>query len=303
MKHAKRIVISAAILLVAVGGLMTAAAMAIGNFDIHHMKGLSFEMKTFEVKEGFSDIHVEDAESNVRILRATDGKCKVICPEKQGGSVYHTVTVSNGVLSVQRHDARKWYQYIGISFGIPEVEVYLPKKEYGQLSVRSTAGGIQVDDGFTFESVSLNSVSGSVRMYSEVKKVLTAESTSGRVTIENASPETLAAKSSSGRILLSHIRSGEITARSTAGKIELTDVIAEKNLYAKSISGGVALHGCDGGTIKIESTSGSVKGTILSDKIFIANSTSGRVDVPRSAVGGECEITTTSGRIDIEIKQ
>lgn len=33
------------------------------------------------------------------------------------------------------------------------------------------------------------------------------------------------------------------------------------------------------------------------------DSTSGSVSVPRSAVGGECEITTTSGRINIEIKQ
>ncbi|MGM9603098.1 MAG: DUF4097 family beta strand repeat-containing protein [Faecousia sp.] len=288
MRNAKKIAISAAFLLVAVGGLMIAAAAAMGNFDMENMKGLSYEMKTFEVKEPFSDIYVEDTECNVRILRATDGNCKVICSEKQDSRIYHTVTVSDGVLSVQRHDERKWYQYIGVSFGIPDVEVYLPEKEYGLLSARSTAGSIQVDDGFTFESASLESISGRVRMFSEVKKELKAETTSGSVTIENASPETLAAKSSSGRIVLSHIRSGEITARSTAGKIELTDVIAEKNLYAKSISGGVALDGCDGGTIRIETTSGSVKGTLLSDKIFITDSTSGSVKVPRSSAGGEC---------------
>lgn len=295
--------ICAAFLLVAVGGLMTAAPAAMGNLDMERRKGLSYEMKTFEVKEAFSDIRVEDAECNVRILCAADGHCKVICPEKQDGSIYHTVTVSDGVLSVQRHDERKWFQYIGISFGTPDVEVYLPEKEYRQFSARSTAGSIQVEDGFTFESASLESTSGRVRMFSEVKKELKAETTSGSITIENTSPETLAAKSSSGRIVLSHIRSGEITTRSTAGKIELTDVIAEKNLYAKSISGGVALDGCDGGTIRMETTSGSVKGMLLSDKIFITDSTSGSVKVPCSSVGGECEITTTSGSIAIEIKQ
>lgn len=284
MKNGTKTVICAAFLLVAVGGLMTAAPAAMGNLDMERRKGLSYEMKTFEVKEAFSDIRVEDAECNVRILRAADGKCKVVCPEKQDGSIYHTVTVSDGVLSVQRHDERKWYQYIGVSFGIPDLEAYLPEKEYRQLSARSTAGSIQVEDRFTFESARLESTSGRVRMFSEVKKELKAETTSGR-------------------IVLSHIRSGEITARSTAGKIELTDVIAEKNLYAKSISGGVALDGCDGGAIRIETTSGSVKGTLLSDKIFITDSTSGSVKVPRSFVGGECEITTTSGSIAIEIKQ
>ena len=283
MKHAKKIVICALFLLVAVSGLMTAAAAVRGDFDMKNMKEVSCEMKTFEVKEAFSDIYVEDAECNVRILCATDGKCKVICQEKQDGSIYHTVTVSDGVLNVQRHDERKWYQYIGISFDDPDVEVYLPEKVYGQLSARSVSGNIQVDDGFTFESASLESVSGSVRMFSEVKKELNAETTSGR-------------------ILLSHIRSGGITVKSTAGKIQLTDVIAEKNLYVKSISGGVMLDECDGSTIKIETTSGSVKGTILSDKIFITDSISGRVKVPRSSVGGECEVTTISGNITIELK-
>lgn len=303
MKNAKKIVISAALLLVAVGGLMTAAAAVRGDFDMENRKGLSYEMNTFEVKEAFSDIYVEDAECSVRILRAADGNCKVVCPDKQDGSIHHTVTVSDGVLSVRCHDERKWYQYIGVSFGIPDVEVYLPEKEYGQLAFHTTAGNIQVAEGFSFESASLESNSGSIRMYSEVKKELKAESTSGDITIENAAPETLAAKSGSGRIALSHIRSGEITARSTAGEIELTDVVAEKSLYAKSSNGGVALDGCDGGTIRIETTSGSVRGTILSDKIFIADSTSGSIKIPRSSMGGECEITTTSGSIAIEIKQ
>ena len=303
MRNAKRIAISAALLLVAVGGFMIAAAAVKGNFDLEKMKGLSYEMKTFEVKEAFSDIHIENTECNVRILRTADGECKVVCPDKQDGSIYHTVTVGGSVLSVQRHDRRKWYQYIGISFGTPDVEVYLSEEEYGKLACHSISGSIQVDDGFTFENTSLESTSGSVRMFSGVKKELKAESTSGRVTIENASPETLAAKSISGRVVLSHIRSGEIVVRSTSGRIELTDVIAGKSMYVKSTSGGVALDGCDGGSIRIETTSGSVKGTVLSDKTFLADSTSGSVRVPSSSVGGECAINTTSGSIAIEIRR
>ena len=74
MKHAKKIVICALFLLVAVSGLMTAAAAVRGDFDMENIKGISYEMKTFEVEDAFSDIHVEDAECNVRILRAADDK-------------------------------------------------------------------------------------------------------------------------------------------------------------------------------------------------------------------------------------
>ena len=137
----------------------------------------------------------------------------------------------------------------------------------------------------------------------QAEKTLKAESKSGRVTIENASPEQLNAKTSSGRIELAHIRCGTASARSTAGRIELTDVIAEKDLFVKNASGSVNLDGCDAGGISIETTSGAVKGTLLTDKIFMASSSSGRVEIPRSNLGGDCEITTTSGSIRIEIEE
>ena len=300
VKRAVGVVTGAAFLLAAVGGLMLAAAAE--SAAMKNGNGLFYEIKTVPVTEAFSDIQVEDTECSVRILRAADGNCKVVCPEKQDGSLFHTVTVSDGMLRIRRRGKRKWYQYIGVSLGSPEVEIYLPEREYGALTLCSTAGSIQVDEGFLFESASLESVSSSIRMCSDVKGLLTAESTSGSVTIENAAPETLSAGSISGGIALSHIRSGEVSVRSTSGRMELTDVIAAAGLYAESVSGSVALDGCDGSTIRIETTSGSVKGTLLSDKLFAADSTSGKVEVPRSAAGGECEITTVSGSIAIEIR-
>ena len=66
------------------------------------------------------------------------------------------------MLRIRRRGKRKWYQYIGVSLGSPEVEIYLPEREYGALTLCSTAGSIQVDEGFLFESASLESVSGSI---------------------------------------------------------------------------------------------------------------------------------------------
>ena len=301
MKSTKKTVICAAILLVAAGAFLILTAMGMGKGNWKELKAVGYEERTFPISGEFTDIQISDSENSIKILPSTDGTCKVICPEKTDGSVYHTVEVRDGILSVQRHDERSWFQFIGVNFYIGGVKVYLPEGEYGALTASSTAGSISVAEGFTFESAGLKSTSGSVRMLSQVKQELNAESASGSIRLENASPETLYAKSSSGRIELSHIHGGSITAKATAGKITLRDVIAEETLSAQNISGGVALEGCDGGTIRISCTSGSVKGALLSDKIFLTDSGSGSIRVPRSTEGGTCEITTTSGSIRIDI--
>lgn len=42
-------------------------------------------------------------------------------------------------------------------------------------------------------------------------------------------------------------------------------------------------------------------GSLLSDKIFFAQSDVGSVDVPKTTTGGICEITTATGAIEMTI--
>ena len=225
MKTTKRIIL-AALLLVILGAGMIMTALARGNFNWKEMTTMSFVTRTYEVDDAFSGITVKDIESCVRLVPSADGRCRVSCPEEEDGSVNYTVSVTDGVLNVQCHDERRWYQHIGIFFDVPEVEICLPEEEYQQLAVSTVSGRIEVAEGLRFEEVSLESVSGSVN-----------------------------------------------------------------------------LDGCDAGRISIETTSGAVKGTLLTDKIFMASSSSGRVEIPRSNLGGDCEITTTSGSIRIEFEE
>ena len=300
MNNSNKILLNAAIIFTAAGVLLGLADMASGKKELWGVGNMAFETKSYEINERFSDIEVEDVECGIKIQCSPDNRCRVICcPARADGSVYRTAEVNNGVLRIERHDKGKLFSF----FSLPpaDIEVYLPEGEYGKLTAYSTSGRIAVDEGLNFVSARLESVSGSIEMYSDVKDELRAESTSGRVTVENASPERLTAKNKSGSVSLSRIRSEDIDASTVSGRIELCNVIASSHLNAESVSGSVELECCDADRIRIESTSGSVKGTLLSDKIFTARSASGSVDVPRSASGGECEISTTSGSIKIEI--
>jgi len=48
-----------------------------------------------------------------------------------------------------------------------------------------------------------------------------------------------------------------------------------------------------------EERTGSVTGTILTEKVFLAKSGTGRVSVPQTVSGGICEIVTGTGGIEI----
>ena len=72
-------------------------------------------------------------------------------------------------------------------------------------------------------------------------------------------------------------------------------------LNATAQSGNITLEKSDAGELTLKASSGNITGSVLTEKIFLAESSSGRINVPKSVSGGRCEITTGSGNIDLRI--
>ena len=51
----------------------------------------------------------------------------------------------------------------------------------------------------------------------------------------------------------------------------------------------------------IVTDTGDVTGTLCSEKIFFAESDTGRVEVPKTMSGGRCEVKTDTGKIILSI--
>ena len=66
-------------------------------------------------------------------------------------------------------------------------------------------------------------------------------------------------------------------------------------------TGDVELNACDAGGLSLKTTTGDVTGTLLSEKVFITDTSTGDVSVPKTTSGGKCEISTTTGDIRIDI--
>ena len=78
--------------------------------------------------------------------------------------------------------------------------------------------------------------------------------------------------------------------------------IASENFSVKRSTGNVKFNDCDAAEIYVKTDTGDVTGSLLSDKVFIANSDTGRIDVPKTVTGGRCEIDTDTGDIRITVK-
>jgi DUF4097 and DUF4098 domain-containing protein YvlB len=81
----------------------------------------------------------------------------------------------------------------------------------------------------------------------------------------------------------------------------MNNVIASGNYTIERSTGDVTFNGCDAAELLVEVSTGDVTGTLLTEKVFVVRSSSGKIDVPETITGGKCKITTSTGCIHIEI--
>lgn len=72
-------------------------------------------------------------------------------------------------------------------------------------------------------------------------------------------------------------------------------------LSIERTTGNVEFSGCDAAELSVKTSTGHVSGSLLTDKVFIIDTVTGRVNVSKAATGGQCMIKTGTGDIDIKI--
>ena len=263
MKKSKKILITVAVILVAVGMICGFCGIYSLGFNFNEISTSDFVTHTYTVEDDFTNIIIEDAASNINFYKSNDDKCRVLCDERE--KVTHTVVNENNTLTVRVKDERNWFERINIGFFAADmrVSVYLPKNKYDSLNAASMSGDIDVANEFTFDNAKVGSISGDVSVKADVKQELNISSTSGDVYAENLNLEKFNAESTSGDVIINNISATEcINASSVSGEIDLSNVKG-KEIFAKTTSGGVML-----------------TDTVASQKLK-ANSTSGEIDLKR----------------------
>lgn len=314
-----RIFLIIAAALVIIGGIIFAAVMTAYKWDFSRLSTVRAETVTYDVKEKFTDMCFETDTDKIKFVPSEDGKCRLVCTEQEG--IKHSVTVNEDKLTVKKTDERKWYEYIGVNFSGSDMTVYLPEKEYNELVINSSTGDIDIPDDLGFNSMDILLSTGNVTNLAGVEEKMKIHTSTGNITVENISAGSIDIAVTTGRIKASditcknefiigvstgktemtNVKCGSLSSSGSTGWIKMNNVVVSDKLSVERSTGGVTIEGCDAAELNIETDTGDVSGTLLSPKLFITKSDTGRIEVPETTSGGKCRITTDTGDIRISI--
>ena len=299
MKKATKIWLITAASLILIGCLIIGGVILAMGFDFTKLSTGKYELTKHEISEDFNDISVNIDTADIIFALSEDGKCSVECWEKE--KEVHTVNVKDGVLKIELINSKKWYDYIGINIGSPKITVYLPKSEYATILIKACTGTVTVPKDFKFDSVNITANTGNINFDASVTESVKIKTSTGKINMQNVTAGVIDLSVSTGRVYLNNVKCKNFFSSGNTGDISLNGVIAEEKLTVKRNTGDVELNKSDAAEIEIETTTGKVTGTVLTSKVFIAKSNTGRVTVPESFVGGKCKVTTSTGKIELQI--
>lgn len=241
----------------------------------------NYETKNYDIKEPFSSILIDTDVAKIDLLPSDDGVCKVVCQER--AKKYHSVEVKDGVLTIKVVDEEKWYERV-VKIDNTKLTVYLPEAMYDAISVKASTGDVRIDNVRT-SALDVKLTTGNI--------TTTGVRCDGDVNINLTT----------GDVALSALECKNLTSTGSTGNVTLTNVVASENITVERSTGDVTFEDSDGAKILVKTSTGSVSGSLLTEKVFVVKSDTGRVDVPSSSKGGECKITTDTGNIIISIAQ
>lgn len=192
----------------------------------------------------------------------------------------------------------------------------------GAIDVRLSTGDVLLE-GISAGAITLTASTGDTALTGVTCTSLTSSRSTGHTRLDGMSAEgDVTLTSSTGRIGLSRVSAGALSLYVSTGRTDLADVTAttltsegdtgDVTLINTVLSGAmsitrstgdVTLTRCDATELLITTDTGDVEGTLLTEKIFIPRTDTGKIAVPETVTGGRCKVTTDTGDIRFTIAE
>lgn len=275
-----------------------------------------YETNIYNINEEFKNISIITNTANITFLPAKTAR--VVCHEQKNER--HLVEVKDGTLFIKIITDQRRYRFIGISFSTPKITVYLPVAQYEQLIINAKTGDISIPKDFCFGDTNIATNTGDIKMLAGALGNATIGTRTGEILLQNTTAANMELLVSTGKIEASNLMCSDIKINvgtgatvlynvncknivldGGSGDTVLKNVIANEKINITRGTADIKFDRIDAAELFIKIRTGDVNGSILSDKVFIINSGTGDVHVPKTNTGGRCEITSRTGDIKIKI--
>lgn len=251
--------------------------------------------------DNFSKLNVETTTANIEVRVSEEKTSKVICMENS--KIPHLVNVEDGTLTIKPDDKRNWFDK-AFSF-VPyetNIIIYTSSTNFLAANFKASTGNIAVPKDFVFTSLNVETSTGDSSLKCRVLDEYNVTASTGKVNVETIA-KNLNVVTSTGNITVSATLENLNISAST-GSVTLNNTLVGKNPKIKTSTGDVTLNDSDASSIDIETSTGYVKGTLLTYKLFDVKTSTGKISIPPSILGGNpCNIKTSTGDINITIKE
>lgn len=300
-------------------GIIFVGVSAVSDWSFGNVFNTNFETNSYEINEAYNNISVLTDTADIEFKVSQNNKTEIVCREHP--NVKHSVLVENGDLVIKLNDTRKWYEHIIINFKTPKITVYLPKGELGALEIKGGTGDVEIPSDFTFKSVNVAASTGDVRVEASALEDVKITASTGDIWAQSITAQSLELSVSTGQIETYNISCGDFSvavstggaeienvncmnfdSSGSTGDISLEKLVATEKLSVLRSTGDIEFEDCDAAEIYMRTDTGDVEGSFKTDKIIFATSHTGNVSVPKTVVGGKCEVETDTGDIEIVIK-
>ena len=263
--------------LLALGFIINMIVLGINGFDINKAYGTKENMHEEKIIGEIKEINIDVAEADINIYEANDGSSgRVVFLDSY--NIYHTLSVNNGILRIERKSKTGWMQIFVPSFlSKMSIDIYLPKvDEYNNIQINSVSGDLKINTSLNSKGIALSMTSGDISI-NELK---------GDLGVKNVS----------GDIFINSSAGGSINLETVSGGIDIMDS-SYNSTRAKSVSGDIRLNGEFKNNLNAEAVSGDI---ILECKnpIEVSANTRGNITLPSNNSGeAKARLKSVSGNI------
>lgn len=268
----------------------------------------SYEKISTTITDSFENLHIEEVSHDIKFVISEDDSVKVEYWDTE--NLIHDLKVENDTLTLTYQNSKHWWDWISV--GIPGITepasdtphdtiIYLPEDEYKNLKIEGVSSNVNIPEGYIFEDITINTVSGEITFKSEATGNVKINTTSGNLNEISINGISATINTVSGDIYISDSElTGSLVIDTTSGGVDLTNITAAAT-DINTISGDINLVNYASDNTSIDTTSGDIEAIVVGEYNISFDSVSGDQNISCNNIsdGSRFAVNTVSGDLNV----